>query len=245
MNREEAKFILRAYRVDGQDAHDPQFREALAMLNHDRELARWFAREQALDSRIAARFRSFPVPSELKSQLLAARKLAPPPRRWWMPAWISAAAVVALGTALGTLWLTTMGSRRFDQFRNAMAQAALEREHHVSVMNLDLAKARQWLAEHGGRLEFPLPAGLRDQPKVGCRIVEWRGCKVSLLCFQLNGGKHVDLFVIAETDLPGLLRLSTPQFATQGDLTTASWRQEGYLYVMAGQGSKADLERLL
>lgn len=245
MNREEAKYLLRVYRVDGRDAHDPQFRKALEMLNHDPELARWFAREQALDIRLAAKFRAFPVPSDLKNQLLAARKLAPRPTGWRRPAWFSAAAAVALLIFLGALWLTTRGSRQFEQFRNAMVQASMDMEQHVSVKDLDLANARQWLAEHGGRVEFPLPAGLRDHPKVGCRIVEWRGHKVSLLCFQLNGGQHVDLFVIAEKDLPGLLRSSAPQFAMRGDVTTASWRYDGYLYVMAGQGSKADLERLL
>ncbi|MCI0541761.1 MAG: hypothetical protein L0Z50_41720, partial [Verrucomicrobiales bacterium] len=66
MNREEAKYLLRAYRVSGQDASDPQFREALEMLKIDPELARWFAQEQAVDRKLAEKIGSFPVPTDLK-----------------------------------------------------------------------------------------------------------------------------------------------------------------------------------
>ena len=55
MNNEEAKLILQAYRPGGQDANDPRFREALEQARRDPELARWFANEQALDSRISTK----------------------------------------------------------------------------------------------------------------------------------------------------------------------------------------------
>ena len=52
MNREEAQFILHAYRASGEDAHDPQFTDALALVRTDPGLAHWFARTQALDAAI-------------------------------------------------------------------------------------------------------------------------------------------------------------------------------------------------
>ena len=62
MNRDEAKFILRACRPGGQDVEDPQFREALDLLKCDPVLAEWFGREQALDGRISEKFCAFPIP---------------------------------------------------------------------------------------------------------------------------------------------------------------------------------------
>src|SRR6266498_839691 len=105
MNREEARFILHAYRPNGEDAHDPQFEEALALVRTDPELAHWFAREQALDAAIARRIRSVQPPPELTNQLLLARKVIRP-RPWWRkPAWIAAAAIVALLISLASLLL--------------------------------------------------------------------------------------------------------------------------------------------
>ena len=88
MNNEEAKLILQAYRPGGQDANDPRFREALEQAQRDPELARWFANEQALDSRISAKVQAaIKPPAHLKSQLLAQRKIVRPVAWWKMPAW--------------------------------------------------------------------------------------------------------------------------------------------------------------
>src|ERR1051326_1557407 len=87
MNRDEARYILRAYQVGGDDASDPQFREALEMMKLDPELQEWFRQEEALDAVVARKLQSFPVPSDLKSQLLAARKVVDV-RHWWKtPCW--------------------------------------------------------------------------------------------------------------------------------------------------------------
>lgn len=244
MNREEAKYILHAYRPGGQDANDPQFREALELLKYDAELAQWFARELAFDSRIAARFQAVPVPPHLKSRLLAAGKVVSvPSRRWRTPAWFAAAAAVVLLLSAGAFWLVSRGNRPFAEFREAMVQASLDMDPHVSVIDLDLGRARRWLADHGAHGDFSLPAGLRDHSNANCRVLDWRGNKISLLCFHLENGGHADLFVIPEDSVVDLLPSPAPHFARLGDVTTATWRQDGYLYLLAGKDS--DLERLL
>src|SRR4030095_6054055 len=110
MNREEAQFILHGYRASGEDAHDPQFTDALALVRNDLELAHLFAREQALGAAIAGRIRSVLPPPELTNQLLLARKVIRP-RTWWRkPAWIAAAASVALLISAGSLWWLRQGA---------------------------------------------------------------------------------------------------------------------------------------
>jgi len=71
MDREEAKFILRAFRPDGADAGDADFAEALRLSAEDRELGEWLADERALDSEIAHLMAGISVPEGLKGKLLA------------------------------------------------------------------------------------------------------------------------------------------------------------------------------
>jgi len=71
MDREDAKFILRAFRPDGADAGDADFAEALRLSAEDRELGEWLADERALDSEIARLMGAVPVPEGLKGKLLA------------------------------------------------------------------------------------------------------------------------------------------------------------------------------
>ncbi|MGH7956736.1 MAG: hypothetical protein ACREH8_06965, partial [Opitutaceae bacterium] len=96
MTREEAQFILQAYRPNSEDAHDPQFADALALARQDPALGRWFADEQAMDAAFAAKLRARPTPTDLKAQLLLARATILN-RPWWrQPVWLAAAASVAL-----------------------------------------------------------------------------------------------------------------------------------------------------
>lgn len=246
MNREEAKYILRAFRVGGQDAHDPLFREALELLKLDQELAEWYAQELALDTRLANKIHAFRVPPDLKTQLLAVRKIVRPVAWWRKPAWMAAAAAaVVLLASLASLWLVSKHNHAtLVEFREAMVQASLKSDHHVEAMDLDPQQVQQWLAGRGGNPDFILPAGLRDRSRLGCRVLEWRGQKVSLLCFRLDDDKHVDVFVISESDLSRALR-STPEFAPQGEVMTAAWLRDGKVYLMAGRVAKTELERLL
>jgi hypothetical protein len=245
MNREEAQFILHAYRASGEDAHDPQFTDALALVRNDPELAHWFAREQALDAAIAGRIRSVLPPSELTNQLLLARKVIRP-RTWWRkPAWIAAAASVALLISAASLWWLRKGAEtEFASFRGTMIEASLDMAKHIDVMGLDADELKRWLIEHHGHPEFILPPGLADKGIMGCKVLEWHGHRVSLLCLKF-GGKHVDMFVINASDLPRVSLGTTPRFASERGLTTATWRREGKIYFLAGNIPESDLKQLL
>jgi hypothetical protein len=245
MNREEAQFILHAYRANGDDAHDPQFGEALALVRSDPELARWFAREQALDAAIAGRIHSVVPSPHLTTQLLLARKVIRP-RPWWRkPAWIGAAASVALLIFAASLWLLRRSHETdFASFRGTMIEASLDMRKHIDVMGLDADELKRWLVEHRGQPGFVLPPGLADKGIMGCKVLEWHGHRVTLLCLKF-GGKHVDVFVVNESDLPGVSRSTTPHFASERGLTTATWRSAGKIYFLAGNIPESDLKQLL
>ncbi len=245
MTREEAQFILHAYRPSGQDARDPQFQEALTLVRNDPELARWFASEQALDAMIAGKIHDVSPPPSLRSQLLLARKVIRP-RPWWRkPAWIGAAAAVALlfvGVAL--LWQRQHGQAEFASFRGRMIQAALDETAHIDVWGLDTNQLKQWLFENGGDKNFVLPPSLADKEIMGCKVLEWHGHEVTLLCL-IFGENHVDVFVVNESALPGVSLGVAPSFGSAHGLTTAAWRHNGRIYFLAGNVPEPDLERLL
>ena len=92
----------RAYRLGGQDTVDPQFQEALEQLKRDPELARWFADEHALETRVQAKVKAaVKPPPSLKGSLLAQRKIVRPVAWWRQPPWLAAAAaIVVVATTL-------------------------------------------------------------------------------------------------------------------------------------------------
>jgi hypothetical protein len=245
MNREEAQSVLRAYRPGGEDADEPQFQEALALVRSDAELARWFANEQTLDAAIAEKIHSFPPPPHLTTQLLLARKVIRP-RPWWRkPGWVAAAASVALLiAAVALLLLQRNGERELASFRETMIKAHLDKRNHLAVTGLDANELKQWLIQHRGDSAFVLPPRLADKGVKGCKVLNWHGHEVTLLCLKF-GGKHVDVFVINEAELPGISPGTDRAFASEGGTTTATWRREGKIYFLAGDIPESDLKRLL
>jgi hypothetical protein len=247
MNNEVAKLILQAYRPGGQDANDPRFREALEQARRDPELARWFANEQALDSRISAKVKaSITPPAHLKSQLLAQRRIVRPIARWKQPAWqLAAAACLAFLVTIAAVWLKPARSVGFAQYRTEMAEFAVKKLDRLDLMSRDVAEVRRWLAQNESHGELVLPAGLDGRPSLGCRLLDWKGHKVSLVCFELENRQVAHLLVVDSTafnDAP----TESPVFNKIGNVATAGWSRGGKTYVVATkEASQTDLMRLL
>lgn len=244
MNRDEAKFILRAYRANNTDARDPQFGAALAFLKQDLELARWFSKEQAFDAAIERKIRTaMPVPPELKRQLLLARSTGPRVQWWARPAWQGLAASFTLVLVLsGFWWSSRERGLSFSQFREAMLTEAVNMTCHANVRGLDGDRLRSWLVEHRGQAGFVLPPGLAETDVAACNIIEWQERRVTMLCFKPDGA-HLDLFVVDATNFPAAAESSAPQFTASATLSTAAWSQDGKHYLLIGNESPAALRR--
>ena len=245
MNNEEAKFLLRAFRLSGQDAQDPQFQEALEQLKRDPELARWFAEERAIDSRVSAKLKAaVRPPANLKAMLLAQRKIVRPTPWWRQPAWLAtaAAACLALLGIVVVSWLKPQGQSQFAEYRDAITATKIDR---LDLMSRDVAEVRRWLAQTNAHGDFVLPAGLDGKPSLGCRLLEWKGQKVSLICFELANKQVAHLLVIDRktfSDAPA----DSPQFAQLGELATVSWSRGDKTYLVARKGgNEQDLLKLL
>ncbi len=248
MNREEAQFILRAYRPNSEDAHDPQFQEALALARQDPALGLWFAEEQAIDRAFAARIRSRPVPPDLKQQLLLARSTIRRVPWWRRPTWMGLAAslVVLIGVTASLIQRenTPRDSKSLSAFRTAMTSAALDMSAHADTWGLDADGYRAWLVEHRGESDFTLPPGFAAQGISACKIVSWDQHRVTMLCFKVAGA-HVDLFVVDAADLPGISLDLKPTLFADGTMATAAWKRDGKVYLLAGTMPLSDLQALL
>jgi hypothetical protein len=245
MNNQEARLILQAYRCGGQDASDPLFAEALEQAKRDPELQKWFAEENALDARIQASLRrAIPVPRQLESNLLALRKIARPTPWWFQPMKLAAAAAVLLLLGLAIFFLSPQKTTLLGSFRETMARHALQRQGHIVFESHNIAKIEQWLQDSGAQTNFDLPAMLQSGTPHGCRVVDWNGRKATMICFILEGGEHVDLFVLDRVGLPDFPESSAPQFAKADGLMTATWSEAGKVYLLTG-ANKERLQKVL
>ena len=246
MNNEEAKLILQAYRPGGQDASDPLFAEALEHARRDPELQKWFAEQQALDSLIQSKLRpAVAVPRDLKTNLLALRKIIRPVPWWFQPMKLAAAAAIVLLLGLSAYLLLPQKPAQLALFREKMVRYSMQEHGHITFESPDIAKIQQWLQDRGVDANFGLPGGLQGKPAQGCRVVDWNGQKATMVCFVLDTGEHVDFFVMDRAGLPGLPENGAPQFASANGLMTVTWAKGDKVYLMTGSGGKRFFQQLL
>ncbi len=271
MNNEEARFILRAYRPNGGDASDPQFTAALEQARRDPELSRWLAEQTALDAAIGDKLRSVPVPSDLKAAILAGHKIIQP-QPWWRrrihPVAAAAAIFVTL-VCIGflavrepqesaanfkhfsqdiTSYISTSYGLLFRDARNVNTAVGYfgGSSYRMNYRSPSIEDIRKWLVENNGHRGFDIPAGLKNAANLKCAIVNWRGRRVSLICFQV--GPHlpkdkVHLVVISSADLPDPPPPGTPRFHENGESSTAEWSDGPFTYVLMAPGNRQMLSK--
>ena len=244
MNNQEARLILSAYRPDGHDSADPRFQEALAQAQRDPELAAWFARECRIDAALGGKVREqAQPPPHLKAAILAATRMARPAPWFQRPVWITSAAALLVGALiLVVLFLPKSGGAEFAALQRDMAEFLGSKEFRLEHMTPSANEAQRWLADR--RVDFVMPARLESQPTMGCRVIDWQGHKVSLICFKLDGGETVHLFTLdrsALRDAPA----AEPQFSVAGRYAVAGWTGGDKVYLVATSRGESVLKKIL
>lgn len=247
MNSEQARFVLRAFRpgIDREDS--PEFQEAFAQLRKDRSLAAWFDREVAADAVLRAKLISaVNAPEVYRGRILALPRMVEL-RAWWRrPGWLALAASIVLLLTSSALWLTrpNAGTGTFAVFRADLVAASQEMPH-VSFMASDIERIRERLRSEKAPADLVVPASLAQAAINGCRVVDWHGRKVSLVCFHLNDGGHVDLLIIQNVDWNDEIIGEAPVLARVGQVNTASWSTKGRTYILCASASDDEMRRLL
>jgi len=245
MNTQQAKFILQGYRPNGADARDATFGAALAQVGKDEALRDWFAREQAFDRAVGAKLDEVQAPAGLREAILAGGRLtapAGPVRRWWrQPAWMAAAAGIALFFAAGlALWPRSAAA---DGTLSAFAlNDAIHSETHEGhgdasgVLQAELGAPAMRL---GGRL----PVDFSALSKAGCRSLTFQGHEVLEVCFKRNGA-WFHCYIAQRVDFPALAAAVAPVLADRNGSSIASWADSSLVYVVVSKTGRSALERL-
>lgn len=251
MNREEAKFILQAYRPGTSDADDPQFAEALAMLEQDPELAKWYEQEQQLDEIIRAKLTQVEVPKRLRSEILAGERVTSfnrlRPRRAVL-AWAAGILLLLSGT-LGW-WLSDSGGVSSTAWKDGMIETlsagfSLDYRTESDTGTETIQEVEDWLEANAVASDSALPASLENAQGLGCKRWNWRGRPVALVCFLVGEDRVVHLFMTESKHLVDRRLGESPVIASDAGWTTARWRKGQTVYLAASKADRSIMERFL
>lgn len=252
MNRDNAKNILMLYRPGTADGTDPEIAEALALAKNDAELVRWFEGHCARQNALREKFRQISAPDGLKEQIIseqAARGKIIYLRRNIA---LAAAAIIVGLLALASFWLPErpLPTNTFAVYQRQMASIAL-RGYSMDLTTNSSTLIRNYLAQKSAPADFALPTGLQNAQLTGCAVEDWQDAKVSMVCFRtgraLPPGQQSDLwlFVVDKDAVKNLSASTAPQLAKVSRLITASWTQNGRLYLLGVLGDEQTIRKYL
>jgi hypothetical protein len=227
---EEAKSILLLYRGSA-DEQDPEMAAALEQVRQDPELHRWFEEHRAFQGRLRQKFAELPVPGDLKEAILAGRKIVRPVLWWHQPAWLAAAALVAILIGIGAFWLRPAPTERFSLYRARMIRSVLH-EYHMDVRTNDLRSLRQYLGQKGAPADFEVPKPVEQLNLTGGGHIRWGKEPASMVCFERADKQMLVLFIIKRDALKGEPQAPAP--AKIDSMQTISWTRGAHTYVLGG-----------
>lgn len=230
MKSDQAKPILEHYRP-GEESSE-KVAEALRCLQVDPALADWFARKNAFDARMSDALAEIVAPAELKSAILAERRVLPLPQWWKRPVPFAAAAAVLLFVGVFGLWLLRP-AETFADYRQSVIDGSWGRAPHLDIETSDLAELNRWLRSADPHSAVMLPSGFNDFTLRGARTMEWHKHPVVLLCFS-QGAKHMHLFVANDSSFSDLPPQASPNYENCGGWKTVSWSQGNRSYILTG-----------
>jgi hypothetical protein len=258
VNHDEAKIILQLYRPDTADADNPQIAEALALAKSDAELARWLEEHCARQNALRGKFRQIAAPAGLKEQIISEQAAFSKKnsRREKIVLVAAVTAIVASLAIIVSLYFPRGGNgnqtdyNTLANYQNQMAGIATS-GYGMSFPTNDLSQIRAYLAQNTAPSDYTLPSPLEKTATTGCAIEGWQDKKVSMICFRtgkpLPPGRQGDLwlFVVDRASVKGAPDAASPQFAKVNQLITATWTQDGKLYLLATEGDEQTLRKFL
>lgn len=248
MDREQAKFILHAYRSDAADGQDPRFADALGAVRDDAELAEWFREHQALNASITRKLREGEPPPNLKARILAGITETPHPgtRAAGFRRYLRIAAAIILIPAAALIWVNQLGlvPAQTSTFAREMTDH-MEDLFFLDLKTDDLGEIQTWLAQKHDVPDYNVPVELAKHPSLGCRVFDWRGHDVYLVCFAVES-TEVHLFMIRTESLADPPDPAAgARFAADDTWRTALWRDGENTYFAATHGDEELLKRIV
>lgn len=232
MTHDEARFLLHAYRPNGADGGDPTLRDALEHAQRDPALRAWFEREQSYDRAVADKLRAITPPPGLREAILAGARVSSVPAWWRRPAWLAAAASVAILLVATFAWVRRGPLISLDEAtRVAVHDMASETTH--GSHGTQFGAIGTWLENPANRLGAGVPVDLAQLRAQRCRTVRLGGREMFEICFQRGTWYHV--YIAPRRGFDADLGAREPVFREQGQVATATWSDAKHVYVLATQ----------
>lgn len=240
MNNQEAQFILRAYRAQGQDASDPHFAAALEQARLDPVLGQWLAREQALDGAISGCLSEIQPPAHLRASILAGAKASRLTPWWRRPITLTLAASLTVLLALAALGRS---SPRGPLTGRELAQRAARdvRISHAFMSHPQPNRVSQWISTSAAPLRDGFPFTVSDLRADGCRTARLAGIEVFEICFDRGGEYHLFIAHRSSVEHPP----ADIEFSESLGLATARWSDSEHVYVLVSRAGSEALKRIL
>jgi len=239
---------------------DPEVAEALQAAERDQDLSRWLEEERAFDAAFAAKLAEFPVPPFLQRQIMGRLVAVAPAQtdtvvtavaperpqhrkgRLKRRFILSAAAALVVGFIGVKLVIPEpvkfppgAGNVSVDTFRDHMAFFA-DSYFWLDDMSDDLTVSREWLEERGVPVVSSIPELIGKEKGMGCKVIDWGGREVGLICFSDSEGRLVHLFSVEREALSD----NVDESALLADISikrgreTIGWMDEHNVYVLVG-----------
>lgn len=263
MNRDEARFLLAAVRPGEVDRSDPKIAEAMQLLADDPELQAWFEKSNRFDQAMSDRLAEVAPPEGLRDSILTGMEASGAAHFGRRRAVLfSLAAVLAVAGFL--TWL--LSGPGIDQgpeeqiadvshFERAMG-GVLSELQGLDVHSSDPQELLHWLREQE-TVAVPALAASGDSSEpgyLGCKIVEWRGHRVSLICMKRDDGQsempNLHLFTIDAAAIAGLDRDEIIAHLPETEQSsrkwsTAVWQSGDRVYLVFAAGRHMDPRNLV
>jgi hypothetical protein len=247
MNNQEAKFILGAYRPDGQDAADPAFAQALLQAAHDPELRAWLEQQRRFDTTLTSKLREISPPTGLRDAILAGTRISAAPARgpWWThPAWLTAAAaIVVLAAVIVTRRTPNILPAVADFTAFAIRDLADAHAQHIGHPGA-LASAQSQFEKAALPLTKHFSIDLEDLRRKGCRTVRIAGHDVFEICFERDGTWY-HLYAARRSDFAGQEVDPWSQLASRGEFAGTAWADTKNIYALVTGAGPEALRRLI
>ena len=206
------------------------------------------------DGCVAAGRKAGPLAAPLEARILlpreAAARLAPAPPIWlellrrfdltpylqrFSARW---AAIAAAAIFLGIVSLAaTREPLTFARYRTEVIEASWQANPHLEFRSTEPAEIKQWFKSRGFLLEEIIPKAITNAQVQGCRLIEWRGHRVAMLClFEEGRGYH--FFIADGLGVEYLPWEDKPDFEDVGSWKrswkTIAWSAGDRTFVLAG-----------
>ncbi len=241
MTPERAISLLQGTATPLPPENHPEWEELAKCLEQHPDLDEWFRHASPVDDALRSAYTAIIAPRP--SQILDAPVTLPrqgsalisPPRRQFL----KTAASLAIGA--GAAWwllaprrsgpLPYAAAATVKDFRQDIAEYCAG-HYQLDIKGVSLDDAAAHLSHAGATSPCGLPEGIRKHPVIGCKVLEWRGRKVGMTCFNCGSRDVVHIFTVhleAFTETPDPAELAKPVVCCERE--TAGWIADSRLHL--------------